>query len=304
MKNIALDKAKSVLAKRRNDALLRCEQTLAKLDSHLDWFNCQQQIRTARMNLGLVLGTAKEQQYREPLDKLLEKEKHLLEKYGYTPADLAPKFYCTTCNDTGFANGKKCKCLTAELTKIWFDDCDIDPNKCFATSTETDAKNLVVYKFCQELSKKWPNTNICNVVLSGKTGTGKSYLCNAMACEFAKNGYNVLSMTAYQLNNAFLQYHLADFAQKGVIMDNLTDVDVLVIDDLGTENVLKNVTMEYLYLLVNERCLNSKVTIVSTNLNLSELRSRYEDRILHRLTDKSKAIVAQLVGKDKRSQTK
>ena len=62
--------------------------------------------------------------------------------------------------------------------------------------------------------------------------------------------------------------------------------------------------MEYLYLLVSERIANKKVTIVSTNLNLAQLRERYEDRILHRLTDKSNSIVAQLVGKDKRSQTK
>ena len=304
MRNVALDKAKNIVAKRRNDALLRCEKVQEVLNQHSDWANCQKDIRVARLNLGLVLGTEKEQQYRKPLEELLAKESSLLAKYGYTKGDLEPKFYCTTCCDTGFVNGGKCNCLKAELTKILFEESTIDPSKSFENSTETDAKNLVAYKFCKEFSQKWPNTKICNVVLCGKTGTGKSYLCNAMAIEFAKNGHNVLNMTAYQLNNAFLQYHLADFAQKGMMMENLTDVDVLVIDDLGTENLLRNVTLEYLYLLVNERSLNGKVTIVSTNLNLVELRERYEDRILHRLTDKSKSIVAQLVGKDKRSQTK
>ena len=304
MKNIALDKAKNILAKRRHNALLRCENVLATLSKHEDWASCQQDLRLARLNLGLVLGTELEQQYRKPLEDLLQKEEQLLAKYGYTKDDLVPKHYCTTCCDTGFANGQKCNCLKAEITKILFEESAIDPSKNFENSTETDAKNLVAYKICREFSQKWPNTAICNVVLTGKTGTGKSYLCNAMATEFAKNGHNVLNMTAYQLNNAFLQYHLADFESKGMMMENLTGVDVLVIDDLGTENVLKNVTMEYLYLLVNERTLNGKVTVVSTNLNLVELRDRYEDRIFYRLTNKSNSIVAQLVGKDKRSQTK
>lgn len=304
MRNIALDKAKNILAKRRNDALLRCEKVQEKLTENSDWAVCQKNIRVARLNLGLALGTEREKQLRKPLEELLVKESQLLVKYGYTKGDLEPKFYCTTCCDTGFVNGGKCNCLKAELTKILFEESAIDQSKSFENSTETDEKNLVAYKFCREFSKKWPNTKICNVVLTGKTGTGKSYLTNAMAIEFAKNGHNVLNMTAYQLNNTFLQYHLADFSQKGVMMENLTDVDVLVIDDLGTENILKNVTMEYLYLLVNERTLNGKVTVVSTNLNLVELRNRYEDRIFYRLTDKSKAIVAQLVGKDKRSQTK
>ena len=122
-----------------------------------------------------------------------------------------------------------------------------------------------------------------------------------MAVELIKNGNNVLFMTAYQLNNTFLQYHLADVSQKSLMLSNLTDVDVLVIDDLGTENVLKNVTMEYLYLLINERLLNGKMTVVSTNLNLTELQNRYEDRIFYRLTDTKCSVVAQLCGKDKRS---
>ena len=223
MKNIALDKAKSIVAKRRHDALLRCEKTQEELAKHTDWAICQKNIRVARLNLGLALGTEKEESFRKPLQELLAKQDLLLAKYGYTHGDLVPQFSCTTCNDTGFANGEKCNCLKAELAKILFEDSDIDPNKNFENSTETDTKNLVAYKFCREFSQKWPNTKICNVVLSGKTGTGKSYLCNAMAIEFAKGGHNVLNMTAYQLNNAFLQYHLADFSQKSVMMENLTD---------------------------------------------------------------------------------
>ena len=116
MRNIALDKAKNILAKRRNDALLRCEKVQEKLAENSDWAVCQKNIRVARLNLGLALGTEREKQLRKPLEELLVKESQLLAKYGYTKGDLEPKFYCTTCCDTGFVNGGKCSCLKAELT--------------------------------------------------------------------------------------------------------------------------------------------------------------------------------------------
>ena len=73
MRNLALDKAKNIIAKRRHDALLRCEKTLADLAKHDDWASCQRDIRLARLNLGLALGTDLEYQYRKPLAELLEK---------------------------------------------------------------------------------------------------------------------------------------------------------------------------------------------------------------------------------------
>ena len=43
--------------------------------------------------------------------KLLETRKILLSKIGLTEADLAPKFSCEKCSDTGFlSNGKACDC--------------------------------------------------------------------------------------------------------------------------------------------------------------------------------------------------
>lgn len=69
------------------------------------------------------------------------------------------------------------------------------------------------------------------------------------------------------------------------IIKNLYSVDLLVIDDLGTEN-LNNMKFSELFTLINARLLNQndKVTktIISTNLSLDNLADTYGERIVSR----------------------
>ena len=83
-------------------------------------------------------------------------------------------------------------------------------------------------------------------------------------------------------------------------MENILDVDVLFVDDLGTENVYRNVTAEYLFVVINERIARGKQTFISTNLSLADIRTAYDERIFSRLVDKNVTFLAQLVGDDKR----
>ena len=69
------------------------------------------------------------------------------------------------------------------------------------------------------------------------------------------------------------------------IYDNLLTVDLLIIDDLGTESI-NNMKFTELFNIINSRLLNSsKVTktIISTNLSLDNLFSTYDERIVSRL---------------------
>ena len=83
-------------------------------------------------------------------------------------------------------------------------------------------------------------------------------------------------------------------------MDNLTEVDVLAIDDMGTEQVYKNVTAEYTFQLLNERIARKKQTFISTNLSLADIRERYDERLFSRMIDQNLTFVAKLEGNDKR----
>ena len=67
------------------------------------------------------------------------------------------------------------------------------------------------------------------------------------------------------------------------LYENLFDVDLLIIDDLGTESQ-SSAKFAELFSIINSRMLNPKTkTIISTNLNLNQLSKLYDDRIISRL---------------------
>lgn len=70
------------------------------------------------------------------------------------------------------------------------------------------------------------------------------------------------------------------------IYDNLLNVDLLIIDDLGTE-CMNSMKFSELFNIINSRLLNSNnkitKTIISTNLSLQNLFSTYDERIVSRI---------------------
>ena len=69
------------------------------------------------------------------------------------------------------------------------------------------------------------------------------------------------------------------------IYDYLLNVDLLIIDDLGTEGP-NQIKLVELFNIINSRLLNTKKitkTIISTNLSLQQLFETYDERIVSRL---------------------
>ena len=105
-----------------------------------------------------------------------------------------------------------------------------------------------IKKFCEV----FPDTTK-NIIISGTVGTGKSYLAGCVANDLLKKGYNVVFITAIELNAILLKYHTAPIDEKSLYLEVLTDCDLLIIDDLGTEPIYQNVTSEYLLTILSER---------------------------------------------------
>ena len=90
----------------------------------------------------------------------------------------------------------------------------------------------------------------------------------------------------YQTAPVMLDDLIADLFQKPEnnkeISKNLLAVDLLVIDDLGTEN-LNSMKFTELYKIINTRLLNKNTkTIISTNLDLKGLFETYDERLASR----------------------
>lgn len=208
----------------------------------------------------------------------------VLAKMGWSVDDLQPRYDCKICGDTGLVNGRRCVCfqnaLNAELTKnsnITDDSLSLDTFK-----PQNDGQDKVA-KALKRFLDKADGTKVKNILVCGRTGTGKTHLLNCLANDMLKQNYSVLFTSAFNFNNMLLQIHLAPAEEKSAMLDGLLNTDVLVLDDLGSENKYKNVSEEYFCNILNERVVKGKFTFISTNFDAARLQERYGDRILSRL---------------------
>jgi len=245
----------------------------------------------------------------EELKRLKAKTRTMLKKLGINPNQLKMQYKCEKCKDTGFEGHEKCSCFKQKIydeiikesglevtTLNSFDNFNID----LVTEAEHKDSMLKVKGLLEVFISKFPKVAKQNILISGKTGVGKTFLLECVANEILKKGYTANFLTAFQMNNQFLKYHTCFDANKQSYLNILLEPDLLIIDDLGTEPILKNVTNEYLYLVVSERMLKSKPTLISTNLEATHIMNRYGERIFSRLFDKAKSVHFKLEGEDLR----
>ena len=218
---------------------------------------------------------------------------------------FAPPPHCKKCGDSGYVNGKICDCVLSMATakdmiafKLHdFDDIDyglFTPDA--ARQFRKTAENYRII-FCD----KFPDTKKRIFTLMGKSGTGKTFLASCAASAVLKKGCSVVFVTAFRFVSDACRYHTTfDDTRDGFLRPYL-DCDLMIIDDLGTEAVYKNITLEYLYLVINERQLEGKHSIFTTNLHVDALRARYGERISSRLMDKKTCYATEFDGGDIRS---
>ena len=230
------------------------------------------------------------------LDKIKTQQEFILKKMGLNGTDITPNYECKICNDTGYVDGLACECLKKEINKKLFDYSGF-------TSRLASFDDAHINHPAFELMKKWCDTNSTkiNVLICGPTGTGKTYLTECIADRLIKRNRIVLFTTAFNLHNAMLNYHISQYSNREEILEPFLSAEVLIIDDLGSEPMLANITKEYLYMILNERMLKKLSTIITTNLYPNDLFDHYTSRISSRLTDKRNSILINLDGNDLRN---
>ncbi len=212
---------------------------------------------------------------------------------------LTPKYDCTICNDTGVAGGRICKCLLKELNmQLSINSSSQSQFKSFglANLEIMDDTDIKAFEWLKTWCLRYPQVTKTNVNIMGGAGCGKTFMLECVANELMQKGYVVCYKTAFELNELARLYHMG----KSYEFSDCLTADIMIIDDLGTEPVLKNVTKEYLYNLINIRQINSRPTFISTNLSLDNILARYDDRIFSRLSNKNLATNIVLTSKDKR----
>ena len=74
----------------------------------------------------------------------------------------------------------------------------------------------------------------------------------------------------------------------------------MLLTTFGSENKMKNVTIEYLYLVLDTRLRNNLKTIITTNLTPEQVQDVYEDRVFSRIFNKQVSVVINMTGNDLR----
>ncbi len=287
------------IRKQRQNAINQAER-----NKHLAYQN-QEYLDSANKLGGLKIDLAKaringldEKQILSQMDSLKKKMDLILIKIGFTSNDLTPQFDCNVCGDEGILpNGEYCNCYRQKLAKklndingvleeIEFKDCDKQP------------ENLI--DKLEKICVSFPNLKFNKIILSGSSGVGKTRMAEAITNYFIKKDFVALFISSARLNQDFLNYHLASVEEKQNILEPLLTSDLLVIDDLGAEPKLKNVTNEYLLFLINSRNQKDKLTIFTTNLTPEAILNIYDERIFSRMFDKSKSVPILVSGQDNR----
>lgn len=252
----------------------------------------------------------------ERMKKLNEQIRTQLTENGYSADYLAPVYRCPICKDTGRTGDtikEPCECLKKAYQNKIRKMIGLQSEKRESFSTfdlnifsnekkdENDISQRDLMKIIKEDCEQWvelyPHNDNKDILVSGKSGLGKTFLLRAMAERLIERDVNVLIISAYKM----LEILRKNYFDNNDSSTELLDVEVLMIDDLGSEPMMQNITIEQLFNLINERQNRNLSTIISTNLTVDEIKVRYTERIASRISDGRRCLVLSLIGKDIRT---
>ena len=234
----------------------------------------------------------------------------ILQAEGLEPDDLTVQPLCPKCGGTGYVGAQMCECLKElcrqeqkkELAALFgsesFDRFRLDlyPAQ-YDERLKTSPRTLMERTYRDTLG--YAQNFTCaspSLLFVGATGLGKTFLSACIARTVADRGYSVVYDTAIHLFSDFEaeKFGMSQEENRGLSQRYL-QCDLLIIDDLGTEMTTQFVCSA-LYHVVNTRLMESRPTIISTNLTPEQLSVRYSPQIASRLLGTYRLI--QFVGQD------
>ncbi len=290
------------LAMARNEELRERSQRIREIDSELSG--------TGLLLFKTACSGGDISKIRERNQALMAERKNIMVAMGL-PEDYTEVHYsCKECSDTGFIDGvRMCKCFREGLIKATilssgigrliekqsFDNFDLEWYRDDPENYERMKRSVEIAKsYCRNFPK-----NKGNLLLIGKTGTGKTHISTAIAREVINLGYDVIYDTVQNIVADFEDDKFRrSYNTEELKAEKYLECDLLIIDDLGTE-FSNQVTLSCIYNILNTRHNKGLATIISTNLDSAELARKYEDRIYSRIVGTGTRVIP-FAGRDKR----
>ena len=240
----------------------------------------------------------------------LQQERKALVEKNFAPGFLDETPICPHCGGNGYVGSTMCRCLKelcrqeqkAALRQLTtgqeqFDKFRLDyyperfSREYGASPREIMTKTL---RGCRQYADVF-QPGIGNLLFVGGTGLGKTFLSACIADAVTDCGYSVVYESAPQLFAKLEKNRFSPDEKSRADAELFETCDLLIIDDLGTE-MPGNFTTAALYALLNQRLLEDKSMIISTNLNAEEIAKRYSPQIASRIQGSFKGMT--FVGED------
>lgn len=244
----------------------------------------------------------------------LEKEKQsILDNAGISQDMLKPKFRCRLCEDTGIYKDKECKCMKKRRIEKMYTLSNIHENMKEQNFEKFDSslfskepilngvsqydRILEISDTCREGIAGMEKTPFYALFMGG-VGLGKTFLCSCLAKFAMEMGYSVVYATAYDIADVLVKVKFNRATGEDYeTLDLINSCDLLIVDDLGTEGI-NSATNTEIFTVINNRLINKKSLIISTNLSLKDINRIYGERVFSRFMGGFK--MCQFIGRDLR----
>ncbi|MBQ9736806.1 MAG: ATP-binding protein [Clostridia bacterium] len=297
-------KNKELQSIRRSEALLK-EPQIADTEASL--------MKQGARLLGCVLNRSNDfETIKKEIQRLQGEKAALLKKHNFPEDYLEDIYSCDKCRDTGFVEGRRCDCLKSLIVKHIGENSNLTEYmreqvfgefdfSLFANQGRDSQNTLkVMQALCDKAVKFAEEFDITheNFLIMGNAGTGKTFITSCIGNRALERGKTVYYQTAYRLFEIFenVKFSKGD-EESSELVKYVYDVDLLIIDDLGTEFTTQ-FTLTTLFDIINSRIISGKSTVVSTNLDFEQISDTYSQRIASRFIGNYQLM--QTVGKDLR----
>ncbi|MDO4778117.1 MAG: ATP-binding protein [Tissierellia bacterium] len=237
----------------------------------------------------------------ENIERLIQRKNRLLDQNNI-PADyLDKKYHCENCKDTGVYEMKICNCRKQLILDELYNQSEISER---IKAENFDKFNFELFRKNRMSNEKLSpydnmkklfnnardyaesfNTKSPNLYLYGAVGTGKTYMVNCIAKAILDRGFSVLYQSVNELIDNLSTYQFSYSNEKISLkkkIDFIYNVDLLIIDDLGTE-IISEMSKSLLFEILNKRIVKRKPMVISSNIEPFDIADYYDARIYSRV---------------------
>lgn len=278
------------------------KERVAKIQAlHPEIIDVDNEIQKKSLHLPLAIlkskGNIEEiEKLKNDITDLRAQKYEMLVSKGYDPEYLNIHYRCKKCSDTGYIGVTPCECTKNKLIKLYYKDSSLEETIKDSNFSNFDINLFSSHKLGNEKYSPRRNmekmldyilndylatfeNNSTNLLFFGNPGSGKSFLSYCISKALLDSGYLVIYKTSDELIKNLKDIR---FNNNKDLEDILIDCDLLIIDDLGAEQ-LSEFSVTELFTLLNKKLLKKKKMLISTNLTLPDVTKIYSERIASRL---------------------